>query len=338
MLKILSRIYGRVIDTRNVLYDFGIFRSYRVAVPVISIGNITVGGTGKTPMTILIAGLLAAHGERPAIISRGYKRKDEKSLVVVSDGEHVIDDVSVTGDEPLEMARELKGKASVVCDADRVRGASYAVKKLGATVLVLDDGFQHRRLRRNLDIVVVDSGDPFGSGRTLPSGRLRENLHNLSRADAVVITKGSAEDISTELIGRLTHLAPKAPVFTCSTATAKIEPLTKLKPETASGPFFVFCGIGNPERFLKQLKSEDVAITGSKTFPDHHVYTSAEMKSLEVEANASGATALLTTGKDAVKISQFAHGMPVYVVRSRQEIDDLTEFEKLILRMVVKEV
>ena len=328
MRKVLSRIYGRVMDTRNVLYDFGIFRSYRIGVPVISVGNITVGGTGKTPLAILIARLLGEMGERPAIVSRGYRRKDEKSLVVVSDGSKVIEETEVTGDEPLEMALALRGTAPVVCDANRVRGASYAVEKLGATVIVLDDAFQHRKIRRDFDIAVIDATDPFGSGRTLPAGRLRERVHNLSRADAIVLTRMDQSDDPEAVASALRAAAPKAGVFRSSFRTTAITP--KHGDSSPEGrKFFLFCGIGNPDSLLRQLASDGLDIRGSRTFRDHHNYTSGEIDELSRAAEAAGADALLTTRKDAVKLKNETT-LPCFVVESGLFLENEQEFVDLL--------
>ncbi|MCO6511819.1 MAG: tetraacyldisaccharide 4'-kinase [Aridibacter famidurans] len=332
ILNIVSNIYGRVLDTRNVLFDYAIFRSYKVGVPVISVGNITVGGTGKTPLVSYIASLLAESGERPAIVSRGYKRENENSLVVVSDGEKIIEDPSVTGDEPLELALELKGLASVVCDADRVRGSVYAIERLAASAIVLDDAFQHRRIRRDLDIVVLDAGAPFGGGRTVPGGRLRENLHNLARADAIVITRPDDSEDLEGLRSELRALNGNAPVFVCRSLIQNIEPAAASEDRRAApdAKYYVFCAIGNPGSFLAQLERDGIVIAGSRSFPDHHVFTQDEIDEIEDQARAAGADALLTTGKDAVKLVDKRFGIPCFKLKSRLVIDNETAFKSLL--------
>ncbi|QQS42683.1 MAG: tetraacyldisaccharide 4'-kinase [Acidobacteriota bacterium] len=332
ILNIASKIYGRVLDTRNVLYDYAVFRSYKVPVPVISVGNITLGGTGKTPLVAYIARLLAEAGERPAIVSRGYRREDENSLVVVSNGEKIIEDPSVTGDEPLELALDLKGSAAVVCDADRVRGSVYAIERLGASVIVLDDAFQHRRIRRDLDIVVIDAGLPFGGRRTVPGGRLRENLHNLARADAIVVTRPEDSEDLEALRSELSDLNSDAPLFVCRSRVQSIETVWTSEdrqpdPDTT---FFVFCAIGNPKSLLAQLEREGFAIAGSRSFPDHHTFTQDDIDEIEGQARAAGADALLTTGKDAVKLVDKRFGIPCCKVKSRLVIDDETALKSLL--------
>ncbi|HUF02673.1 MAG TPA: tetraacyldisaccharide 4'-kinase [Aridibacter sp.] len=333
ILNIASKIYGRVLDTRNVLYDYAFFRSYKVDVPVISVGNITLGGTGKTPLVAYVARLLAEAGERPAVVSRGYGRERENELVVVSDGERIIEEPSVTGDEPLELALDLKGSASVVCDANRVRGAVYAVEKLGASVIVLDDAFQHRRIRRDLDIVVIDATAPFGGGRTVPGGRLRENLHNLSRAGAVVITRPDGAENLEEIKSEVHSLNENAPVFVCLSSIDRIERIgagTDPEEPDARTKFFVLCAIGNPKSLLDQLEREGVAVAGSRFFPDHHAYSQKGLADVETEARAAGADALLVTGKDAVKLLNSHFELACFKVKSRLVIDNETAFHNLV--------
>ena len=197
MLTPLGWLYGRIADLRNALYDRGVLRSHPLAARTISIGNITTGGTGKTPLVAHVAEILAERGEKVCILTRGYGRENPKDRVLVSDGVNVLADAKQGGDEPVELARKLLGKAVVVADADRVSAAKWAKEKFGVTAFVLDDGFQHRRAERDVDIICIDATNPFGGGKMLPAGRLREPLHNLERADAVVITSADmVENIS----------------------------------------------------------------------------------------------------------------------------------------------
>ena len=331
MLKLLGAIYGKAADLRNRLYDRGTFKSREMGVPVISIGNITAGGTGKTPLVAFCARALSKRGEKVCVVSRGYGRENERELVVVSDGERVLSDAARAGDEPFELANDLIGFASVLCDADRVRGGRYAAEKLGATAIVLDDAFQHRRIVRDLDIVTVDATRPDGGGRMIPAGRLREPWHNLARADAVVITRSDlAEDI--EAVRALVRTAsPDARIFLCRSESADLIPI---EPSDPSDPaperprlrYFLFSGIGNPGSLISQLEQEKFDIAGHRSFRDHHKYSKADLDEIEEDANACGAGALLTTAKDAVKLPARQHALPCYIVKSRLVFDDEPAF------------
>lgn len=320
-------------NARNFLYDRGAFRSYRVGVPVISVGNITVGGTGKTPLVVHIAQLIADAGGRPAIVSRGYRRKNENELVVVSDGEKIIDDAKISGDEPLEMAFAMRGRAAVVCDADRVRGSVYAVEKLGATAIVLDDGFQHRRVRRELDILTIDATSAFGGKRTVPGGRLREPLSNIARADAIVITRAEQADDPAALESEIRTRNKRARIFTCRT---RLDDLILFgnpdspKEQPGKRKYFLFCGLGNPRQFERFVEAQGLEICGTEEFPDHHRYTEQDIARIQGKAESSGAVALLTTMKDAVKLSSLGLSFPCYGAKISLEIDVPSKFLDLI--------
>ena len=192
----LGLLYGAAVRARLRLYRSGILKTERAGAPVISVGNITTGGTGKTPLVEWVARSVAREGLRACVLTRGYGRADESRRVVVSDGERVLAGVEESGDEPRLLAERLKGAASVVCDRDRVGAARWARENLGAQVFVLDDGFQHLRIARDLDIVTVDATAPWGGGHLLPRGRLREPRAGLARAGCVVVTRA---DLSEDL-------------------------------------------------------------------------------------------------------------------------------------------
>src|SRR5215216_482156 len=194
----LGIVYGAVARARLRLYRSGWLKSERVGAPVVSVGNLTAGGTGKTPLVEWVAHALAAEGLRACVLTRGYGRADEGRRVVASDGARVLAEVAECGDEPRLLAEKLLGVASVVCDRDRVSAARWARAELGARVFVLDDGFQHLRIARDLDVVTLDATDPWGGGHLLPRGRLREPASALARAGCVVITRS---ELSEDLAG-----------------------------------------------------------------------------------------------------------------------------------------
>ncbi len=341
-----SRLYGTITDARNSLYERGVFKSFSLDVPVISIGNITVGGTGKTPLVALIAGILADQGEKVCILTRGYGRENPKQRVVVSDGEKILARVEQAGDEPFELAQKLFGKAVIIADANRVAAGNWAREKFGVTVFVLDDAFQHRRIRRDLDIVCVDATNPFGNKKTLPSGILREPIENLQRADAIVITRANlAEDISN-LKSEISEYNLHCPIFTAANKISSVIRLTDFPAETQSleerqklndkaqkTKSLAFCALGNPNNFFEQLRQENFELTATRAFPDHHFYTQSDIENFSAKAKKSGAEILLTTAKDAVKLKDLKFGVPCSVIESEMIFDDESNFQKWILEV-----
>jgi tetraacyldisaccharide 4'-kinase len=327
ILSPLGFLYGTIADIRNALYDRGTLASYPLGAKTISIGNITTGGTGKTPLVAYVAEVLADAGEKVCILTRGYGRENPRNRILVSDGENVLVDARTGGDEPVELGRKLFGKAIVVADADRVSAAAWAKEKFGVTAFVLDDAFQHRRAKRDLDIVCVDATDPFGKDRVLPAGRLREPAANLSRADAIVVTRSDgppwldAETLTAEL--RRRH--PDSPVFK---AQYKLKNANRLDLKDA----FVFCGIGRPDNFFSMMKRAGVDYPdNSHKFPDHHRYRQSDIDLIVSKARSRGCTVLMTTMKDAVKLTDLRCPMPIAVAIIDVILDDPAGFHDLVL-------
>ena len=325
-----SRLYGAATNFRNTLYDRGVFKSVSLGVPVISVGNITVGGTGKTPMVALIAEQLFEKGEKVCILTRGYRRENPKRRVLVSDGERILADAKQAGDEPFELARKLLGKACVVADANRASSGIWAREKFGITAFVLDDAFQHRRVKRDTDIVLVDATNPFGNRKTLPFGILREPLKNLKRADLIVITRANLAKDVANLKSEIKRYNPTCPIYVSENRIAK---LTELKEFQANSPpnaerrtpnaerCFALCALGNPNNFYRQLLQENYNLVSTRDFPDHHFYTSSDIAELNKAAQSAGAKVLLTTAKDAVKLRDFEFQMPCFVVETEMIFD-----------------
>jgi tetraacyldisaccharide 4'-kinase len=334
----LSGLYGVAMKVRRELYRRGLFRVHKVGVPVISVGNLTTGGTGKTPLVEWIARGLARREKRVCILSRGYGRRQPGSRVLVSDGNEILSDARVTGDEPLLLAERLKGEAAVICDADRVAAARWAVENLRTELLILDDGFQHMRLARDLNIAVVDATNPWGNGRLLPAGNLRESPGQLARADCIVITR--ADDVAqTEVLkSQVDQLSKGRPVFRSRMRIDGVRDLTSWASvdDLKSRPVAAFCGVGNPESFFAQLRRDGYTLCHTRTFPDHHCCTRNEINALVSQSLARGAHALLTTAKDEVKLRALKFEMPCYVVDVTIEIENEGEFLALIEKAIGK--
>src|SRR5690349_594755 len=251
----LSLLYGAVTRTRLSLYRRGTFHTTKLDRPVISVGNITTGGTGKTPLVEWVARTVAAHGKKVCILTRGYGRKDPHLQVIVSDGYGVLASPAEAGDEPYLLATKLAGKAAVISSADRIAAGREAIKDFGTECFVLDDGFQHLRLARDLNIVTIDATNPWGGGSLLPYGRLREKPEGLSRADCVVITRCAQLKSVEALRGEILRLTGGKPVFESQMRMVRVSPL-KNGGESLVGSARVgaFCAVGNSASFFESLR------------------------------------------------------------------------------------
>ena len=332
----IGALYGALTRARMALYQRGALKRHEVDATVLSIGNITTGGTGKTPMVAWLARAVAVEGRRVCILTRGYGRSDESRRVVVSDGERVLADVREGGDEPRLLAESLCDVAAVVSDADRVAAARWAINNFRTEVFILDDGFQHLRIARDLDIVTVDATDPFGGGRLLPRGRLREPLEGLKRADLIVVTRADhASDIGS-LQTELSRLSAGRPIFLSRARTLGARPLSSVDGSEALSaaslpqPVAAFCAIGNPRAFFAHIQRDGHTLVLTRAFPDHHIYTQADVESFERQARAAGARALLTTAKDGVKLGSLNFDLPCYLIEIELEFDD----EEALLRLI----
>ncbi len=337
MLSLLGNIYGKVANLRNRLYDRGVLDSFDLGSRTISIGNITTGGTGKTPLVAYVANILAERGEKVCILTRGYGRENPKQRVLVSDGNEIFASVSEAGDEPFELAQKLIGKAIIIADADRVAAAEWAKRKFGVTAFVLDDGFQHRRAKRDVDIVCIDATNPFGGGKMLPVGRLREPLKNLARANAIVITRANMIENTSDFKSQISNFALGAPVFEAENLISNIIVLEEFHAGAAKTQSFdikkcafAFCGVGNPDNFFNQIRLEGINVVASDHYPDHHRYSQKDIQKQESAANRANADFLITTAKDAVKLSNLRFEIPIYVVEIKMKLIDEVSFAALL--------
>lgn len=299
-MNVLSAAYGGAARLRRAWYARRPDARRRLERPVVSVGNLVVGGSGKTPVVAALARLLLAAGERPAILSRGYaRRQDADGVVVVSDGDRVLEPVARAGDEPLMLARALPG-VPVLVAAERYLAGCVAIRRLGATVLLLDDGFQHLQLARDVDLLLVNAADLHE--RVLPSGRLREPITSARAADAVLVAAGhDAADVARTLG------VPQA-----FTVVQEFDALRAL----AGGPIaaapgarvLAVAGIARPARFFAALRAHGLDVVREMTFADHHWYSARDVARITAAARDVQAELIVTTEKDAVRVETLAAG------------------------------
>lgn len=296
-LTVISLGYRLIVGVRNKLYDRGLLKSHRASVPVLCVGNLTTGGTGKTPLVAWLARFVAEKGLRPAILTRGYKARTTETP----------HGVTTNSDEPAELAQGCPG-VPVIVNGDRVAGAAEAVRNHDAQVLLMDDGFQHRRLGRDLDIIAIDATVPFGYGRLLPAGFLREPVSSLKRAGAVVVTRSDqvSEDTLSQIESRIRQVRPDLVI--ARSVHAPIGARRSDGPdigldELQGKKVFAFCGLGNPKAFFATVQACGCLLAGSQAFNDHHAYTDDDLAKLHETARSKGAELLLTTQKDWTKIA-----------------------------------
>ncbi len=292
----LASLYGGVVRVRNQLYDLGALKVRRLQGPVVSIGNLTVGGSGKTPFLITLGELLRQRGVAFDVLSRGYGRATRGVLLVDPEGSP-----RDFGDEPLLIARKLR--VPVIVGEDRYAAGLFAEQKFGLQLHLLDDGFQHRQLARDFDIVLLAPGDAHDA--LLPAGRLREPLSSLSRADVVVLTNNAVPH-DLPLIGD--H------IWRVSRGIA---------PPDTKDPCFAFCGIARPDNFFAELSGAGMALAGTKAFPDHHAYAASDVRQLLALRERTPAKAFVTTEKDAINLGPALAEMGLlYVVPVRLQLEN----------------
>jgi tetraacyldisaccharide 4'-kinase len=319
-----SALYSLAARLRLAAYRRHLFSVSKLDAAVISIGNITTGGTGKTPLVEWACRVLADEGKRVCILTRGYRRRNPNEQVIVSDGDKILADVSAAGDEPLLLARNLLRVAAVVCNSDRTAAGQWAINNLQSEVFVLDDGFQHLQLARDLNIVTIDATNPWGGGM-LPYGHLREPLSGLPRADCLVLTRTEEPIDLASLTATLQKIVGQTPIFRSRMVTSGLRRLngeTVGHLSTISQPFAAFCGVGNPASFFNHLRREGYELVFERAFPDHYDYQQADVDNLAAEAKEKGAGSILTTAKDAVKLSSLQFEVPCYALEIRISIED----------------
>lgn len=323
----LSPLYGLAMKMREKVYSQGLIKRHCLSVPVISVGNLVLGGTGKTPTVCHLTKLLLQLGYHPAIISRGYGGKAKQKVNVISDGQTILLSPELAGDEPYMLAEALPG-IPVLTGIRRIYPCRRAIDDYNADVLILDDGFQHLAIMRDLDFVLFDATVLCGNNRIFPGGILREPFSALDRCDAFIITgiTTNNENQANQFAAFLKSRFSTKPVFFSSLGSVKIECRDNHDVGfKAEGPFFAFCGIANPSRFQDLLTTVSIRQSGFLVLPDHVRYTQTMMTDICRKAIASGAQQLITTQKDFVKIKNFHSPLPRHIVeisvQTRDEFD-----------------
>lgn len=320
ILKLFSLFYFWGHCFRMWAYHWDLFPSHKLDCKVISVGNLTLGGTGKTPFVIMIAETLRGNGHKPGILSRGYGGNLKNEVNIVCDGKNILLSPEVAGDEAVMMAERLKN-VPVLVGSDRYQTGRYAIEHFGVNTLILDDGFQHLALKRDMNILLFDHQRPFGNGQLFPAGELREPKKEARRADFICITRYSGASYPP---GISEHLIKDLPVVK---STLRLDSILKFGDgevldikEIYNQPVAAFSGIANPDDFRKILEQTGTRLVYYHPFPDHHEYTLSDLKLIESSARESGAKLILTTEKDGVKLEPNSLSLPFYKVALEMEI------------------
>jgi tetraacyldisaccharide 4'-kinase len=324
---------------RHTSYKRGWFKTRRLARPVVSVGNLTVGGTGKTPLVVCVANILLRRGWKPSILTRGYGRGSKAEMIVLAPGAARSARAQEIGDEPALLARMLPEVPLVVC-TDRFRGGQAAEERFAVDAHILDDGFQHLALARNLDLLALDATHTLSDWHLLPAGRQREPLSAVRRAQVVVLTRTDSAD-PQPLEELVLKVHPAAQVFRSRTELLRWTDALSGAAVSAEGirgqKVAAFCGIGNPQAFFDDVRRWGFNLVAADAFPDHHVYTGGEIQRLVASARKNGAAALLTTQKDAVKFSpEWSLPLPILACEIEAQIRDAGNFERILLTYLEK--
>lgn len=316
LLMPLALLYALVQQLRARLYQCGILKTERLPRPVVSIGNVTVGGTGKTPVSAYIARILLARGYKVAVLSRGYGGSLEGQTCVVSDGTTIMLSAGECGDEPYLLASTVPG-LMVVIGTDRYAAGKTAIQQLAPDIFLLDDGFQHLRLHRDLNILLLDFSLPFGNGWTLPAGILREPSAAVKRADLVIFTRAPENARMHRDMGKISHCLSSHTII-------DLLPLGAHSPVPFSHCFghtvLAFAGIADPDSFFAGLRSQGLNLVQTLSFPDHVIYDPERCHEIADAVRTSGADFLVTTEKDGVKLKGFSVDCAARTLLARLEL------------------
>lgn len=332
----LSLLYQSIIFLRNKFYDWRLFKIYHVNCPVVCVGNISVGGTGKTPVVEFLADTLRhTYKQRVAIVSRGYKRLSTGTVIVTTGQDNPID-VTLAGDEPFLLANHLQD-IPIIVDADRVRGAQFTIDRFQPDFIILDDGFQHRRLHRDFDIIVINSNTGLGNNRLLPAGPLRESTKSLKRAHYIWINSNSlSEEVKFPEFDEILNF--KLPIIQAEYVPELLFNLKNrqsINPQTIKNRrVLAFAGIAFPERFRITVSLLEPAMLDFIFFRDHYAYSENDLHSIQEHARTMQADLILTTEKDAVKLNfDLIIEIPIYYIKMGLKLKEQARLFQDILRL-----
>lgn len=317
----LGPLYGLIMKFRELLYTKQVFKQENPGAPVISVGNLVLGGTGKTPTVIHLAQMLQAAGLKPAVISRGYGGKSKATVNVVSDGKSILMDATSAGDEPILIAQSLVG-VPVVTGKKRIFPARYAVDHLGANIILLDDGFQHMAVSRDINLVLFDASALAGNSRIFPGGPLREPVAALKRTSAFLITGQNKENKKrSDLFGALLQERfPEIPLYVSVLSESIVVDQAENRVNvTGIKDAYAFCAIAQPDRVQSTLSDLGINLVGCKAYQDHSPYDQQVITALCSQATEKKARCLITTAKDFVKIKEYHFTLPLFVLQIKQQ-------------------
>ncbi|MEO8377456.1 MAG: tetraacyldisaccharide 4'-kinase, partial [Candidatus Sumerlaeota bacterium] len=333
-----SSVYAAGAFLNRFLHDAGLKQRTALPAVVLSVGNITVGGTGKTPFCLWLMEFLKEESRQCALISRGYGRDDEDELIVVHDGRRLRATTREAGDEPVMLARAL-GDVPVIACADRHKAGTYALKKFSVDTIVLDDAFQHHALHRQGDIVLVDSTKRLSSLRLLPRGTLRESPSVLSRAHLIVLTRWNQSKCRNAVLREVRNVAPSVPVVRANveiTSAVELSSRSAIPMEDLAGKTaFLMCAVANPDSVKASVASAGLKVIGSKILPDHDRLTKEQLLKLDSVRRRAGADFLVVTEKDAVKLAELGN-LPPQIIALRARMRMVSEADETRAHSAIK--
>ncbi len=340
-----AKLYEFAVRLRIAAYETNYLTAKKLDAFVISVGNITLGGTGKTPIVNYIARYLTREDRSVAILTRGYGRQSKGRRILNDSRNHSQnknrESYREFGDEPIMLARALP-QVPVIIDKNRYEAGVFAKRTLDINILLLDDGYQHLAVARDLNILLLDATDPFGEFEMVPFGRLREPLYALKRADVVIITRADRPFDEAQTLGIIKHICgDQVPVLYFYSSIVNLRHLSTQEVyeanEFVGWNVAVMCGIGNPPAFSEDLMQIGLNVVAENFFADHHPFTQADLDKVLQTARNVGAEAIITTEKDAVRLENLRYGddMPIYVAQLELQSDDEVRFKSLLLRAIL---